>query len=78
MIKLICDRCGEDCGLNGYDVLVNVLHNPVPTSMNDVGDPQITDDTTSLRMLLCQHCYKELGLPNVYTASMKGTVTFRE
>lgn len=28
MIKMICDKCGKDCGRIAYDFLIHLLHNP--------------------------------------------------
>lgn len=67
MMKIICDKCGQDCGLNAYDILIGVLHNPVPTSIKDTGRPTATTDSTHIRFTLCQDCYKSLGLPNFCT-----------
>lgn len=78
MIKMICDKCGNDCHLIGYDILIRVLHNPEPVSMTDTGYPSITDDNTSIRMVLCQDCYKKLGLPNPYTALRDKSLIFRD
>lgn len=77
MIKLECDKCKKDCGLVAFDVLVRVLHNPEPVSIKDTGNPQITCENTSLRMLLCQDCYKKLGLPNVYSSLNNNKIEFR-
>lgn len=66
MIKLICDRCGKDCGLVARDILINDIENPVPTSCADKGQPMLSVSHKSKRLLLCQDCYRITGLPNLY------------
>lgn len=66
MIKLYCDKCGKNCGHIARDILINNIENPVPASINDTSKPQITDDRKTKRLLLCQECYKQTGLPNLY------------
>lgn len=78
MIELICDKCGKNCDLNAYDIRVNVIHNPVPSSFKDLGEPHLTDDKSRMRMLLCQDCYRELGLPNIYTVNRNNKIEFRD
>ena len=78
MIKIICDKCGQDCGLNAYDILISALHNPVPASIKDIERPTATTDSTHIRFTLCQDCYKSLGLPNIYTCANSGNITFRD
>lgn len=72
MIKMICDKCNKDCGRNAYDILVRMLHNPTPYSVRDIGDPEITDENTHMRFILCQNCYDKLGFPNIYSIEQKG------
>ncbi len=71
MVKLICDKCGKDCDLCAFDILISSLHNPVPHRRNDFGLPQISFDDTRLRFVLCQDCYIAHGLPNIYTEAEK-------
>lgn len=71
MIKLECDRCGENCDLNAYVITVDVIHNPNPVSFEDTGSIRLTDDTTHIRYMLCQECYKLLGFPNPYKTGEK-------
>ena len=78
MINLNCDKCGKDCGLNAYDIRVNIIHNPVPCNLNDMGEPHLTDDNTRYRMLLCQDCFREMGFPNPYTVQRKKKIIFRD
>lgn len=78
MVKLLCDKCGADCDLVGFDVRVNVLHNPTPHSVFEFGEPKITDDNTHIRFLLCQKCYREMGLPNIYVAKEARRIVWRE
>ncbi len=72
MIKMICDKCEKDCGLNAYDILIRVLHNPSPHNVRDTSDPHITDEDTHMRFILCQDCYERLGFPNIYGIERKG------
>ena len=79
MIKVVCDKCGADKDLVNYCVTVDLLHNHNPCSFTDThGKPEITCDRSSIRFILCQHCYKELKLPNIYTSLRKGDVVWRE
>lgn len=71
MVKLECDRCGKDCGLNALVVTVNVIHNPSPVRFEDVGDVRLTDDHTHIRFMLCEKCYTWLGFPNPYRSGDK-------
>ena len=66
MIKLICDKCGKDCDCHAMDVLVRVIDNPTPVSFNDTGEPKMTICNKTKRMLLCQSCYREMGMPKVF------------
>ena len=68
---MICDKCGKDCGNIALDVLARAIENPTPTSCNDTGEPKITTSNETKRMLLCQSCYKGLGLPNVYVDGLE-------
>ena len=77
MIRLICDKCGDDCDLNAYDIRVNVIHNPVPLSSKDFGEPHLTDDNTRYRFLLCQKCFRDMGFPNPYVVAEGGLIKFR-
>lgn len=81
MVKFICDKCGKDCDLVAYDILISSLHNPVPHHRNDFGLAQITCDDTRLRFVLCQDCYIGLGLPNIFAEAKKKPgelITFEE
>ena len=78
MIKVICDKCDADCGLVGYALTVEVIHNPCPVHIFDVGDLKITCDNTKLRMVLCQDCYRSLGLPNVHKAVRDKKLAWRD
>lgn len=66
MVKLFCDICGNDCGLNAYDLSVNTIHNPCPSHTSDTGKPTITEDNTHARFLMCCDCYDKFELPNPY------------
>lgn len=74
MVKIFCDKCKKDCGLNAYDIMVNVLHNPTPHSVRDIEQPCITQDDIHIRFTLCLDCYEKMGLPNVYSVERKGLI----
>lgn len=78
MIKVICDKCGKDCGLNAIDVSMGIIHNPCPTHVLDVDNLKITNDYSRIRFILCQDCSKELGLPNIYETVKTKELKFRE
>jgi hypothetical protein len=78
MIKVYCDKCGTDCGLIAYDLTVGIINNPCPVHLLDVGDLKITCDNTKIRMVICQNCYRSLGLPNVYKAAGEKKLTWRD
>lgn len=78
MIRIFCDRCGADCDLVGYDVRACVLHNFTPHSIFEVGEPKLSDDQTHIRFVLCQKCYRDLGLPNIYMAKEAKKIVWRE
>jgi len=76
MVQVICDKCGNGCGLNAYAITVDVIHNPKPSNIGDTyGKPILTDDTASMRFCLCQDCYRKLGFPNIYKVLRKGSMT---
>lgn len=78
MLKMICDCCGEDAKLCGYDVRVDLLHNPQPKGHFSTSiDPTITCDPKKMRFLLCEHCYRKMGFPNIYEANETKELTFR-
>lgn len=66
MIKVICDKCGKDCGLNAMVLTIQVIHNPSPVFVLDRCDLKITDDNSFMKMCLCQECYEKLHFPNIY------------
>ncbi len=72
MIEIKCDKCGCDCDKNAYDFLIRFLHNPIPSSWKDTGDPTITDENVHMRFVLCQDCVDKLGFPNMYSLERKG------
>lgn len=78
MLKIICDKCGKDCGLIAYDLLVRILHNPEPVSIKDTGAPHITSDNSSIRMTFCENCYKEMGMPNIYKTLKAESLKFKD
>lgn len=73
MIKIICDECGGDCDLAGYDLLIRSIHNPCPTRLSDTGNLSITCDKEVKRFILCQKCYAKHILPNIF---MEGLVFY--
>lgn len=66
MVKVFCDKCKKDSGLNAYAITVEIIHNPAPYAASDMRPIKITDDSASMRFCLCQECYGELGFPNIY------------
>lgn len=72
MIQILCDKCKKSCGLNAYVISINVIHNPNPTNYKDTGDVRLTDDNTYVRFCLCQECYANLRLPNIYRLVTNG------
>lgn len=78
MIKLECDKCGADCGLIAFDIRVNVIHNPVPVYVRDLGEPHLTDDNTRYRFVLCQKCFRQMGFPNPYMIEKGKPIQFRD
>ena len=70
MLKVICDKCGADCDLTAYDVLIRSIHNPCPHHISDRAEPQITDEANyHIRFVLCSKCYRQFRLPNLYENS---------
>lgn len=78
MVKLICDKCGSDCDRIGYDVSVRALHNFIPYTKNDIGEPQITCDNSHVRFVLCQECYIKMGLPYLCVQEGAKEVVWKE
>ena len=78
MIQVLCDKCGKDCDLNAYEVRVSAIHNPSPRHVLSVGDLKITDDNSKIRFCLCQDCYREIGLPNIYMCIDQKAVVWRD
>ena len=73
MIEVICDRCGKNCDNVAYDIQVNMIHDPIPRRIRDVGQPCITDEpSVHMRFILCQDCERRLGFPNIYSVDRKG------
>lgn len=68
MIKIICDKCGCECGLNAFAIRVWNIHNPTPAYLNDTTDPKLSDSNEKIQFTLCLGCYRELGMPNLYKA----------
>ena len=72
MIKLTCDKCGRDCGLNAFVITNELIHNPNPTSYKDRGDINISSTNFQYKLMLCQSCYGELNLPNYFMVKDEG------
>lgn len=75
MIKVECDKCGQDCDLNAYVLTVEVIHNPSPHYALDRGALCITDDHTFMKQVYCQGCYAQLELPNIYAVRQQKELT---
>lgn len=80
MLKMICDKCGTNCGNVGYDVLVRSLHNPHPHDHRDMAAPSVTDEPFDrVRFVLCAKCYREkFKLPNIYECVDRGKIVWRD
>lgn len=78
MIKVLCDKCGKDCGLVAYDFLIGIIENPCPTYIHDVGSLKITANNMKLRFVVCQGCYRSFGFPNIHKAKRDGKLTWRD
>lgn len=78
MVRVFCDKCGKDCELNAYEIRVEVIHNPTPYHALDIGDAKLSDVKDRCRFILCQDCYREMGMPNVYKVQDTRKVTFRD
>lgn len=78
MIKIICDKCGVDCGRVAYEIRVSAIHNPTPLYARDTGDLKITDDNSRFRFVVCQNCYRKMGFPNIYKVCETGELCFRD
>ena len=76
MVKVFCDRCGCDCDLNAYALTIQVIHNPTPANVASNGEARLTDDNTHISLCLCQKCYNELKLPNIYSTTRSGNVVW--
>ena len=77
MIKVLCDKCGDDCDLNAYEIRVANIHNPCPVYPLDIGDLKITDSHEHFRFILCQRCYRKFGFPNIYEVTRTKELKFR-
>lgn len=78
MIKVICDKCGIDCGRVAFEICVSSIHNPTPLHVMDIGESKITDEKKSYRFILCQTCYRQMGFPNYYKVTREGILNFRD
>lgn len=76
MIKVICDKCGGNCDRTAYDIRIGAIHNPTPLNAHDRDELKITDDNTQIRFVLCQECYYDMGLPDIYNTAISGTISF--
>lgn len=78
MVKVFCDKCHVDCGLSAFVLTIQSIHNPTPANLSSFGRVKLTDDNTHITMCLCQNCYKELKLPNIYSSVNRGMVVWDE
>lgn len=78
MIKVICDRCENDCESNAYEIRVAPIHNPTPLYAFDRGDLKITDTIENFRFIVCQTCYKAMGFPNYFSVIRTKKLVFRK
>ena len=79
MIRLVCDKCRKDCDRTAYDILIRSVHNPVPVRFDDTECLSITDEPfNTIRFMVCQKCYREMKLPNVYECNSIGGIVWRE
>ena len=76
MIKIFCDRCGNDCDKCAFDVRVSLIQNPIPLYTFDKGDPKLTNDHSQYRFILCQKCSHEMGFPNIFKVQETGKLKF--
>jgi len=76
MFDMKCDDCGRSCGQHAFVMTTEVISNPCPMHLRDTGRTKLTDDTSSIKYILCQKCYRKRGLPNVYASLNEGTLTF--
>lgn len=75
MILIECDKCGKAADRNAYEIQVASIHNPTPQYIGDIGNLRITDEPGSrIRFILCQECYRRIGLPNIYKCINKNRV----
>lgn len=66
MIKIICDKCGCECGATAMLMTTEIIDHPNPANFCDKSSTKITDDHRRLRYVLCSACYQALHLPNPY------------
>lgn len=78
MVKIFCDKCGKDCDRVAYSVEVNSIHNPSPMYISDTGTPHITDNNSHIIFILCQDCYRDIGLPNIYSSIRNKKICWRD
>ena len=67
MIKIICDKCGCECGLSAFVIRVWNIYNLIPAYLNDTTDPKL-NDSEKIQLTLCQDCYKKIGIPDLHKA----------
>ena len=77
MVKVFCDRCGADCGLNAYAIRIENIHNRYPSFPLDIGPPYLGVSHERCQFTLCQDCYLEIGLPNLYEVQNTKEIRFR-
>ena len=77
MVKVFCDRCGADCKLNAYAIRIENIHNRYPSFPLDIGPPYLSVSHERCQFTLCQDCYLEMGLPNLYEVQNNKEIRFR-
>jgi hypothetical protein len=76
MVKVFCDKCNADCGLNAFVLTVQTIHNPNPVSPASFGRIGLTDDISHVTLCLCQKCYGDMKLPNIYSCVKTGKIVW--
>ena len=78
MIKVECDKCGQSTSRCNFEIQVLPLINTTPQYFDEAGDAKLTCEADKrIRFVLCEDCYRNMGLPNVYYAHEKGALVFR-
>lgn len=78
MVKIYCDKCGKDTERVAYSIEIHSLQNASPMYLSDTGRPQITDCGHHVTFTLCQDCYRDMKLPNLYNSIRKKKIQWRD